>query len=138
MINNSLITVNSLHTVKYLYTTPNFIRMRTLSLLFERSLLFLSVLERDVHLNCWARRLRRTAFSEQLPTPGWINMGAKTVPVKFGQFMSYYKRKKIIKKFRKNCNLKTSFMPFCLCRELSTTSIGKWNFWSKLLILGMY
>ena len=25
--------------------------------------------------------------------------------------------------------------PFCVCKELSTTSIGKWNFYSKLLIL---
>ena len=45
--------------------------------------------------------------------------------MKFGQFMSYYKRKKLIKKFYKNCNLKTSFMPFCIHKELSTTSIRK-------------
>ena len=31
--------------------------------------------------------------------------------MKFDQFMS-------------NCGLKTSFRPFCVCRELSTTSIG--------------
>ena len=57
--------------------------------------------------------------------------------MKFGQFMSYYKRKNFIKKFNKNCSLKTSSRPFCVCKEWSITSIGKWNFWSKLLILGM-
>ena len=30
-----------------------------------------------------------------------------------------------IKKLYKNCNLKTSPRPFCVCKELSTTSIGK-------------
>ena len=54
--------------------------------------------------------------------------------MKFDQFTSYYKRI-FIKKFYKNCDLKTSSRPFCVCKELSTTSIGKWNFWSKLLIL---
>ena len=50
----------------------------------------------------------------------------------------YYKRKKIIKKFYKNCDLKTSSRSFCVCKELSTTSTGKWNFRSKLLILDIY
>ena len=27
--------------------------------------------------------------------------------------------------------------PFSVCKELSITSIGKWNFWSKLLVLDM-
>ena len=27
---------------------------------------------------------------------------------------------------------------FCACKELSTTSIGKGNFWSKLFILNIY
>ena len=45
--------------------------------------------------------------------------------MKFDQFMSYYKRKNFIKKFPKNCGLKTSSRPFCVCKELSTTSIGK-------------
>ena len=61
---------------------------------------------------------------------------AATLLMKFGQFMSYYKRKNFIKKFCKYCNLKTSSRPFCVCKELSATSIEKWNFWSKLLILG--
>ena len=55
--------------------------------------------------------------------------------MKFGQFMSHYKIKNFIKKFCKNCGLKTSSRPFCVYKELSTVSIGKWNFWSKLLIL---
>ena len=41
--------------------------------------------------------------------------------------LSHYKRKHFIKKFCKNCRLKTSSRPFCVCKELSTTSIGKWN-----------
>ena len=47
--------------------------------------------------------------------------------MKFGQLMSYYKRK-----------LKTTSKHFCVCKEISTTSIGKWHFWSKLLILDMW
>ena len=35
----------------------------------------------------------------------------------FGQFISYYKRKNLIKKLHKNCNLKTSFIPFCICKD---------------------
>ena len=27
---------------------------------------------------------------------------------------------------------------FCVCKELSTASNGKWNFWSKLLVIDMY
>ena len=38
-----------------------------------------------------------------------------------GQFMPYQKRKKIVKNFYKDCDLKTS-RPFCVCKELSTTS----------------
>ena len=38
---------------------------------------------------------------------------------------SDYKRKTFVKKFYKNCSLKTSSRPFCVCKELSTTSIGK-------------
>ena len=49
--------------------------------------------------------------------------------------MSYYKWK--IKTFYKNCDLTTSSRPFCVCKELSTTSIGKWKFWSNLLTLDM-
>ena len=54
--------------------------------------------------------------------------------LKFGQFILYYKRKKIIKKFYRTCDLKTSSRSFCVFKELSTASIGKWNFWSKLII----
>ena len=52
--------------------------------------------------------------------------------MEFGQFKLYYKRKNFIKKWYKNCGLKTSFKPFCVYKELSRTSIGKRNFWSKL------
>ena len=45
--------------------------------------------------------------------------------MKFGQYMSYYKRKNFIKNFYKNCDLKTSSRPFYVCKELSTTSIAK-------------
>ena len=47
--------------------------------------------------------------------------------MKFGQFMSYYKRRKFMKKFYKNCDLKTSPRFACVRKELGTTSIGKWN-----------
>ena len=48
--------------------------------------------------------------------------------MKFGQFMSYYKRKIFIKKFYKNCDLKTSFRLFCVCKELSATPYWKMKF----------
>ena len=57
--------------------------------------------------------------------------------MKFGQFMSYCKRKNFIKKYYKNYGLKTNSRPVCIYRKLSATSFGKWNFWSKLLILDM-
>ena len=54
------------------------------------------------------------------------NLGSKHILLmKFGQLMSYYKRKNFMKKFHKNCDLKTSFRPFCVCKDLNTTSIGK-------------
>ena len=46
-------------------------------------------------------------------------------------------RKKIIKKIYKNCDLKTKSRPSCVRKKLSTTSIEKWYFLSKLLILDM-
>ena len=55
--------------------------------------------------------------------------------MKFSQFMSYYKRKKLSKFFLQKLPLKTSSRPFCVCKGLSTTSIEKWNFWNKLLTL---
>ena len=64
-------------------------------------------------------------------------MGTKrSLLIKFGQFISYYKRKKI-KNVYKICNLKTNSKPFCVCKELSTKAIEKWIFWRNLLILDM-
>ena len=61
--------------------------------------------------------------------------------MKFDQFISCYQRNNFIKKSYKDCDLKTSSRTssnaFCFCKELITTSIEKWNFWSKLLILDM-
>ena len=66
------------------------------------------------------------------------NLGSKHCPLmKFGQFMSYFKRNNFFKKFYKNCGLKTSSGPFFVCKEVSTTSIRKRNFWNNLLILDM-
>ena len=68
----------------------------------------------------------------------WTSLWVKHILLmKFSQFIWYYKRKYLITKFYKTCNLKTSSRPFCVCKELSTSSIGKWDFWSKLLILDM-
>ena len=50
----------------------------------------------------------------------WISLEVNKVLINFSQFMSYYKRKNLIKKLHKNCNLKTSSMPFCIRKELST------------------
>ena len=52
--------------------------------------------------------------------------------MKFGQFMSYEKRKNFIKKFYQNCDLKTSSRPFCICKELTTTSTENEIFESSL------
>ena len=48
------------------------------------------------------------------------------------------KEKIYINFFCKNCDLKTSYTPFCVCKELSTTSFEKWYFWRKLPILAVY
>ena len=54
------------------------------------------------------------------------NLGSKhSLLIKLGQFMSYYKRKNFLKKFNKNCDLKTSVRLFCVCKKLSGISIGK-------------
>ena len=54
------------------------------------------------------------------------NFGSKhNVLIKFGQFMSYYKIKDFMEKFYKNYGLKTSYRPVWVCKELSTTSVGK-------------
>ena len=57
--------------------------------------------------------------------------------IEFGQFMSCYKIKEYIEKLYKSNNLKTSFNPFCVSKELSATFIGKLDFLSKLLKLDM-
>ena len=38
------------------------------------------------------------------------------------------KGKILSKNSAKKCSAKTSFRPFCVCKELSTDSIRKWNF----------
>ena len=70
----------------------------------------------------------------------WITWKVNTVCYvnKIWSVIPYYKNKNFMKKFCKNCDLETSSRPFCVCKELSTTSIGKRNFWSKLLISDMY
>ena len=40
-------------------------------------------------------------------------------------FLCHIKKEKTLSKNLKNSDLKTSSRPFCLCKELSTTSIGK-------------
>ena len=61
-------------------------------------------------------------------------MGSKhSLLMKFGQFMSYEKRKNSISKFYQNCGLKTSSKPFYVCKELSTTSIGNEIFGASYL-----
>ena len=42
--------------------------------------------------------------------------------------------KTFMKKFDKNCVLKTSFQPFCVCEELSPISFVKRNLWNNLCI----
>ena len=53
--------------------------------------------------------------------------------MKFGQFMSYYKRKKNIRKFYENCSLKTSPRPFFVCKELGITSTENETFEASYL-----
>ena len=67
----------------------------------------------------------------------WITWEVNSLLMKFSQFMSYFKRNNFIIKFWKNWGLKTSSRPFCVCKELRTTSIGKLNFWINLLVLDM-
>ena len=42
-----------------------------------------------------------------------------------------------LKNSTKGAAWETSSNPFCVCNELSITSIGKLNFWSNLLIFDM-
>ena len=71
----------------------------------------------------------------------WDNLnnlrGNLSLFMKSGQFMSYSKGNKFIKKFYKNCGLKTSSRLLSVFKKLSTTSLGKWNFSGNLLILDM-
>ena len=54
------------------------------------------------------------------------NLGNKHgLLIKFGQVVSYHKRKNFIKKFHKNFDLETNSRPFCVYKELSATSIEK-------------
>ena len=54
------------------------------------------------------------------------NLGSKHgLLMKFGLFISYSKRNNFNKKFYKRYGLKTSSRPFRVCKELTTTSIGK-------------
>ena len=45
--------------------------------------------------------------------------------IQFVQFMLPSKINNFIKKFYKNCDRKSSSRPFCVCKELSTVSIGR-------------
>ena len=47
------------------------------------------------------------------------------------------KEKIYSKSFTKTAAWKLVPGPFCVCKELSTTSVGKWNFGSNLLVLDM-
>ena len=44
------------------------------------------------------------------------------------------KEKKLSENFAETGTWKPSSRPSCVCKELGTTSIGKWSFWSKLPI----
>ena len=56
--------------------------------------------------------------------PKHNNLGSKhSLLIKFGQFMSYSKINNFIKKFYKKRGLETSSRPFCVCKELATTSM---------------
>ena len=48
--------------------------------------------------------------------------------MKFGQFMPYYKIKKSIIKFYKNCNLETSSRPFSVCKKIKNNLYWKMTF----------
>ena len=67
----------------------------------------------------------------------WINWEGNSLLMKFAQCMLHYKRKSFTEKSYKKCGLEPSSRSFSVCKELSTTSTGKWNFWSELLILDM-
>ena len=62
----------------------------------------------------------------------WIMWKVNSLLMNYWQFISYYKRRYLIKKLYKNCVLKTSSRPFCVSKKLST-SIGKWIFETSYL-----
>ena len=49
--------------------------------------------------------------------------------MKFGQFMPYYKRKNVMKKFHKYCDLRTSSRSICACKRI------KPNLYQKMKLL---
>ena len=54
--------------------------------------------------------------------------------IKFGKFMSHYKRKMFIKKSKKNVEWQaTSSRPICVYKKISTTSTGRCNFQTNWL-----
>ena len=53
----------------------------------------------------------------------WITLEVNTLLMKFGEFAIL--KKKIFKYLFRNWNLKTSSSPFCVCKKLTTNSIGK-------------
>ena len=59
-------------------------------------------------------------------------MESKEWLMKFIQFTSYYKSSIYIEKFHEKCDLKTCSRLFFVCKKLSATSTGEWNFPNKL------
>ena len=51
--------------------------------------------------------------------------------MKFGQIMTYYKRKFFFETFYKMCSLKTSSRPFCVCKE---QRIKQNTYWEMTLL----
>ena len=64
-------------------------------------------------------------------------MGSKcTLLMKFGQFMSYYKRKNFIKRFYKDCGLKTSSRPFLCLQRIKHNFYWKMKFLKQATYIG--
>ena len=58
--------------------------------------------------------------------------------MKFNQCMSPDKKNNLIKKFYKNCDLKTSSRPFCAGKKTKHSFYWKNYFCTKLLVLAIY
>ena len=56
--------------------------------------------------------------------------------MKFGQFMSYYKRKNFIKKLYQNCGLKTSSRPFFDLQRIKHNFYWKMKFLKQATYIG--